>query len=291
MSDETEELSLTESVDTDTLPESTEGEVEDQDEADLYEATDDSDNDDSDNSEDEPEPEYAEVEWNGKKYSVPADLKDGFMFQSDYTRKTQEVAEQRKAVEARQAEIEHQAQVQREHIQDVAELTAMDRQIEAYDQIDWRQLQQADQAEFMRLDWERRQLVEQRNSKSEQLSRKQQEALAKQQQDVAKLREEGLAALQREIPDWSDETARAVSEYGMKQAGFTEREIASVIDPRMVKVLDKARRFDQLQAKAREKPKVEQKPVTPIRARKASARSDVGRMTPAEMAKHLGLPG
>jgi len=291
MTDETEELAMPESVEPDTSPDSTEGEVGEQDEADLQEATDDSENEDSDNSEDEPEPEFVEVEWNGKQYSVPVDLKDGFMLQSDYTRKTQEVAEQRKAVEARQAEIERQAQTQREHIQDVAELTAMDRQIEAYDQIDWRQLQQADQAEFMRLDWERRQLVEQRNSKSEQLSRKQQEALAKQQQDVAKRREEGLAALQREIPDWSDETARAVSEYGTKQAGFTEREIASVIDPRMVKVLDKARRFDQLQAKAREKPKVEQKPVTPIKARKASARSDVGRMTPAEMAKHLGLPG
>lgn len=181
--------------------------------------------------------------------------------------------------------------MQREHIQDIAELTALDKQIEQYDQLDWRAIQQADVSEFQRLDWERRTLVEQRQNKAGQLNQKQQEALAKQQQDVAKRREEGLAALKRDIPDWSDEIARKVSDYGTKQAGFTEREIASVIDPRMVKVLDKARRFDQLQAQAKQKPKVEQKPVTPIKARKASARSDVGRMTPAEMARHLGLPG
>lgn len=287
MTDETEELAMPESVEPDTSPDSTESEVEEvTEDADPIEAAEESDGEDSDSPDDEPEPEFVEIEWEGETYSVPAKLKDGILRQSDYTKKTQEVAEQRKAIEARQAEIERQAQMQRDHLQDVAELTSIDRQIEAYDQIDWRQLQQADPQEFIRLDWERRSLVEQRNSKTEQLSKKQQEALAKQQQEVAKRREEGLAALKRDIPDWSDETAKRVSEYGTTTAGFTPQEIATVIDPRMVKVLDKARRWDQLQAKAKVKPKPEATPVKPIRAQKASATKNPDKMSVDEWLKH-----
>ena len=52
-----------------------------------------------DNSEEETlEPETVEIELDGKKYTVPADLKDSFLMQSDYTRKTQEIAAERKAL-------------------------------------------------------------------------------------------------------------------------------------------------------------------------------------------------
>ncbi|MEK1933745.1 MAG: hypothetical protein AAAC47_28970, partial [Pararhizobium sp.] len=51
------------------------------------------------------EPEETEVEFNGKKYKVHPDLKDGLMMRADHTRKTMEVAELRKAVEAKQAEV------------------------------------------------------------------------------------------------------------------------------------------------------------------------------------------
>src|SRR5215204_4003947 len=60
----------------------------------------------TDTSEDE---EFEEVERAGKKYRIPAALKGELMMQSDYTKKTQEVSETRKALEAREAEIAQQA--------------------------------------------------------------------------------------------------------------------------------------------------------------------------------------
>src|SRR5450631_913062 len=47
----------------------------------------------------EAEPELAELEWDGIKFSVPAKAKDAFMQREDYTRKTQELAGQRRDVE------------------------------------------------------------------------------------------------------------------------------------------------------------------------------------------------
>ena len=61
---------------------------------------------------DEAESEVEDVDWEGKKYAVPKELKDALMRQSDYTRKTQEIAETRRALEAKEAEIQQRAQVE-----------------------------------------------------------------------------------------------------------------------------------------------------------------------------------
>ena len=41
------------------------------------------------------DPEFEEVEYEGKRYALPKELKDAILRQSDYTRKTQELAQQR----------------------------------------------------------------------------------------------------------------------------------------------------------------------------------------------------
>src|SRR5882724_5619126 len=43
--------------------------------------------------------DLAELEWDGEKFQVPAKLKDAFMRNDDYTRKTQDLAEQRRTVD------------------------------------------------------------------------------------------------------------------------------------------------------------------------------------------------
>lgn len=71
--------------------------------------------------------------------------KDGHLMQSDYTRKTQELADQRKTLEAEQSELQAQSQK-------VSELT---KQLEAAlsvdDGIDWAELREDDPAEYLRL--------------------------------------------------------------------------------------------------------------------------------------------
>ena len=51
-------------------------------------------------SDDEVEAQFEEIEQDGKKYAVPKELKDSFLRHADYTKKTQEIAEQRRAIES-----------------------------------------------------------------------------------------------------------------------------------------------------------------------------------------------
>jgi hypothetical protein len=64
------------------------------DESELADSKEQSDKDDKSNGE-----EFHEIEFNGKKYEVPLELKDAFFRQDDYTRKTQALAEDRKVYE------------------------------------------------------------------------------------------------------------------------------------------------------------------------------------------------
>lgn len=88
-------------------------------------------------SETEPEEETEEVEWDGKKYAVPKPLKAGLMMQADYTRKTQEVAEVRKALEARAAEIDQQAELHRETLTQRVQLEKLSDQLSQFQSLDW----------------------------------------------------------------------------------------------------------------------------------------------------------
>ena len=69
--------------------------------------------DDEDSEEQpDPSPEVETVEYEGQEYNIPPELKDAIMRQSDYTTKTQEVAEQRKDLETDR--MEAQAEIQKD---------------------------------------------------------------------------------------------------------------------------------------------------------------------------------
>src|SRR4051812_16462419 len=75
------------------------------------------------------EPEEIEVQYGGKSYLLPPELKDALLRQADYTRKTQEVAQARKALEAAQAEHHQGVAHARAHIQDAARIVALNDQL------------------------------------------------------------------------------------------------------------------------------------------------------------------
>ena len=58
----------------------------------------------------------------------------------------------------------------------------------------------------------------------------------------------GRATLRQEVEGWSPELAGRIVLAG-KANGFSEPELQSVTDPRLVKVLNKARLFDEQQAR------------------------------------------
>ena len=84
------------------LPDTQEVDTEGQDEQQL---------DDEGNAIDPPD-DGEEIEHEGRKYLVPAALKPLLLMQADYTRKTQEVAEQRRAVQAERQALHQTSQAE-----------------------------------------------------------------------------------------------------------------------------------------------------------------------------------
>lgn len=224
------------------------------------------------------EPEKAiesdeEIEYDGEKYKVPPKLKDAFLRQQDYTRKTQEVAAHRKEFEQQQAAFKQQAEAHQKYIIDYAEAIAIEKQLEQYKQVDWSKLIEADPVEALKLDHQVRALQERRNQALAIVAQKQQREALETQQSLAKRLQEGRAELQRDINGWTEETARKVAEYGIS-IGYTPQEVSSITDPKIVKMLHKGWLYDQLQKQAAApKPEVQEKPVTRIDATKAEAKN------------------
>jgi len=191
------------------------------------------------------EPDLVEIDVDGQSYKVPEALKDKIMLQADYTRKTQEVAEQRKQVEQAQAQLQQAAQLQQQSLVEYAQLVALDNQLNSYNQVDWNALYDSDPAEFVRLKEARRDLVDTRTQLANQVTIQQQQQAEAQQQNLAKIVEEGKKVLAREIPSWNAELATTINNFAMEKFGFTAAEMNSVIDPRVVKVLHKAYLYDK----------------------------------------------
>jgi hypothetical protein len=194
------------------------------------------------------EPDLVEIEVDGESFKVPEVLKDKFMLQADYTRKTQEVAEQRKLVEQAQAQLQTQAQLQQQNLEDYAKLIATDKQLQGYQQVDWNALYDSDPAEFVRLKEAYRELKDSRTEMTQTLTMKQQQQIAEQQSQLQRATEEGNAVLTKEIPNWNPTKGKEIKEYAVTTLRFKPEELNAVTDPRVVIALYKAQQFDKLKA-------------------------------------------
>lgn len=210
---------------------------------------DESPDEDTDESDDEAEPELLDVEYEGKQYKVPPEIKDALLMRKDYTTKTQEVAEGRKQLEAERSQFQKSAALQQQMIGDYASLYSLDNQIDAYGNVDWMQLIQDDPVTAQQHQMRLAQLKDQRNQLAQQIQGKQfhaqQMTLAQQQELVRK----GTEQLAREIPNWGAELKTALNKTGVDKYGFRADEVANVMDPRMVKVLHDAHQYQQILAK------------------------------------------
>ncbi len=224
-----------------------------------------------------------EIDYEGEKYRVPKVLKEAFLRQTDYTQKTQSLASERKAFEHQQTMFKETSERQMQHIQDYAQLHALDMQLQQYQNIDWQKLIDTDPVEAMKIDRQYRSLSEMRGGIVTRIQQVEAQEAFERQRSTARLIEEGQATLKREIPNWSDETRQAITDYAIS-SGFNSQEVSQVIDPRQVKVLHKAYLYDQMMKKAATTPKPEVKPVTKVATRESATR-DPDKMTTDEWMK------
>lgn len=236
-----------------------------------------------------PADDTEEVEYEGKKYVIPKALKPALMMNADYTRKTQEVAEQRRALEAQRQQLTQQAQTLQEYLQDAAKAVALDEQIKQFEQVDWNALNQQDPVKAQQLWMTYSQLKDSRADVLGQLQQKEQQRALEEQQRLAKQLEESHAILARDIKGWSPELAGKLRDFAIEKFGFSAQELGQVTDVRVVKLLHRAYVGDQLIAKqmgaATQTAAPRVKPVPTVGAN-APAGKDPSRMSTDEWMKY-----
>ena len=172
----------------------------------------------------------------------------------DYTKKTQEVAEQRKQVEnyaqaikAQEQNLQAQAQMQQAFIKEIAKVEGLNDQLAQYEKVDWGALSDSDPVAAQKHWIAYTQLQNKRTQAQNEIQQKS-NYLQQQQatQNEARLTE-AKAELLKMFPDWNATRAQELREAG-KQYGFSEQELSGVTDPRTIKLLADAAAFRKLQA-------------------------------------------
>jgi hypothetical protein len=203
--------------------------------------------------EDSGTPELVEVTYDGKTYELPAELKDALLRQQDYTRKTQEVAEGRRALEDARGRHDRHTTAMRAHFTDAARVMALTEQMRGFDQVDWAALKAQDPQRADALWQQRQKLRDMRNRAIRAWSEKDREHASHSQRATARRVEEVHAHLPRLIADWSPELDGKLAVYGTEQ-GLSREEMAQAAlqNPHFMKLLHKAHQFDDTARKAKD---------------------------------------
>jgi hypothetical protein len=262
------------------------------------EATEESSDDeatDEEQSEDEV-PAILKLKVNGEEVEKPLDEVVALAQQGlDYTQKTQQVAEQRKELEDYAQSIKAQEEVFRQEVElqnvlinEVAQITALDQKLAAYQNVNWQQLSDNDFVEAQKLFFTYNQLQQDRNQLVSQFEAKKQEVVTKQSQLMAEKIAKGKEVLAKEIPNWSPETNQALLSTG-KDYGFSDAELNAIVDPRHVKVLHDAMQWRKLQQNSSVKNKISNaKPVVKPGAKDSKAEANSNHRNLREQLRKTG---
>lgn len=192
------------------------------------------------------ESEVAEVEINGKVYEVPIELKEGYIQNADYTRKTQDLAELRRSVTAEREAAGIERAFMQETAQERQQAAILDAQIAQFKQIDWGSMQTED---LLRTRAQVDQLREMRAEVDKAIQAKRGTFEQKISQARAQQLQAGQRYIEQHIKGFGQETQKELMEHGLSD-GYLQDELARISDPRLVVTMWKAMQWDKLQASA-----------------------------------------
>ena len=213
-----------------------------------------------DETEEYEEQEYYTVKNNGVEEDVTLDeLVAGYSRQSDYTKKTTDLANQRKQFDQQQQELLQERTALQQGLQQLNQKLSSEISTEPTKEY-WDNLYNTDPLEFIR------QKDEYRDKQSElqkvQLAQNElnQRQAAEHQQQMQKHLAQEQQKLVKAIPEWKDEKVAEMDKRNIvtyaKRYGFSDQELNNATDHRAILMLRKAMMFDDLQAK---KPLVKKK--------------------------------
>lgn len=269
---------------------------------------DDAEGDDASGEGDGDEVEEIELNFGGEKFSVPkgASVEEvaprlsefAKNLEAGYTKKFQEVSDIRKETEAAQASVKRMQELSGEALSRFADGLSLQREIGELEQINMDQLWQSnpDQARRVTDEIARKRAALQKTVAE--VSKAEAEAAETQKADIARRVQEGKAKIERMSPgfekDLPDVIAYAAENLGVDKAA-AEAEYA--LNPAMAIAVRESMLYRRMKAAQQTQGAGKQKPVKapvpskPLKGKGGPSTPDISRMSEAQMAKHLGLPG
>jgi len=224
--------------------------------AELNEYEEESDEEQTNVEEEIEQPLTFTVKVDGQEVEVTQEeLVNGYSRQQDYTRKTQELSQQRKTIEQQQAEL-----AQRDAIYSQL-LPKMEAQLqgEMANEPDWSKLYEDDPVGYVR----EKQLWDEKKEKAKAIQAEQQrlqdEAMAEQQKLIQQQVEFGQQRILELIPEWQNpevaaKEKAAIRDYAINTLEYTHQEVVSVYDYRALLGLRKAWLNDKIVETVKKKP-------------------------------------
>jgi hypothetical protein len=232
------------------------------------------------------------VKVNGEELQVPlAELLNGYSRTTDYKQKTTEVAEMRRDLEAKATTIE--ADIKAHYASQLEQATNAFEQFDPVlmeaRTINWEQLKATDPAAYVQ--WQdtvnvRLQQIDQMKQQAATARQEsQQQQQAQEQQERAQRFDQTAEKIVSEMPELADEAkfqafaSDAIAH--LKNEGFEPDEIASSLDHRVLKLADKARRWDAYQAAQKSLPQkkiVQKSAVKPLTTDGVGSRAPKSRL-------------
>jgi hypothetical protein len=232
------------------------------------------------------EDDSEEIDYEGEKLKIPKKLKDAFLRQKDYTQKTQEVAEQRRAIEGEREQLQQFRQFQQENVREIAQLHGLD------DRMAWlaqnmRVIAAQDPVKGQEALMEFTQLQTARGQLAGSLAQKNQQMQLAAQSMASKRANDAEAVVMREVKNWSPKKYAELQDFarsnGVEPETLRQLFISS---PQVAKVFDTALQHTQFlkQRTAKPAPAPLPKPVTKVGGGSATNTKSLSDLTPEEYA-------
>jgi len=233
-------------------------------------------------------PRYT-VKVDGKEFEVTLDeLRNGYQRQSDYTRKSQSLAEQRKAYESNLQAVQQEREQYSQVLANMAQYQNLE--LQKYNEIDWVSLKENDPMEYMekRLEYQdarekQAQIQAEQQRMYDQNRREFQEVVTRKVQEEAK-------ALSKVLPEYADPNSNLKNDlrnYALG-LGFSQQDIDAITDHRVVLVLHKAMMNDRASKTSEKKLKVVPKVVKSGTPESKAQRSNRERQAKRERLSQTG---
>ncbi len=235
-------------------------------------------------------PEEVEFSFGAKtlkvrKDAIPEDVLaelDAFTknVQGDYTRKTQEAAEVRKAAEAQRELAEKLVSLKGDALKAYARGQSLADEIQQLEQVNLSDLWQSNPDHARRISDTISAKRAEFQRAVETVAQHEHAMTAEQERAAATLMEAGRAEMRRTVKGFDDKAEAALVEYAVKEYGIPEHEARKwPLNPKTAAMAWKAMQFDKLQAqtKAASAPKAPTAPAAPVKAVNAKSGASVAK--------------